>query len=333
MEAKQKTQLSKLVRNIFLFKTRSTIPPAEPVVYDSESVDYDSDVIPPIIRSSSYSTTNPLASLLGCPGEIRNQIYHYLFDDPGTEERLKILQYDGDINPNTAFLQTCRQVYSESRHLARPNFLLVPKHKHSFSGVKCVDSLTLPFNDQKIIRILQGPTPPELLKTLVLREYLHNLILYWHPPAGTPSIPIDLRASTLYVQLCICESVPWILSNHNDWINTYSSALMQFLESYPSVDRIVTFFCGLEGDSRFHAQTCKDNQSAFPTLVAQAFELTTIKSSKMEEEMCTKWVVEEASEKSCYVLTSLPVADVEERIVKIDFYNSSTTCGKKCVLE
>jgi hypothetical protein len=344
MDVKPKRQLSKLIRNILPFRTRSTAP--------GESVIYDSEMVPSNIESSSYSIKTPLASLLGCPGEIRNQIYHYplasllgcpgeirnqiyqyLFDDPTTEERLKILQYDGNINPNTAFLQTCHQVYSEARHIARSSFLLVPKHKDTLAGVKCVDSLTLPFNDQKIIRILQGPTPPELLKTLVLREYLHNLILYWHFPIGTPSIPINLRASTIYVQLCICESVPWILLNHNNWINTYGFALMQFLESYPSVNRIVTFFCGLEGDSRFHMQTCVGNQAAFPKLVAQAFEDTTRKSSKLEEELCATWVVEEASEKNCYVLAALPGSDSEERAVKIDFYNSSTVCGKKCVLE
>jgi hypothetical protein len=283
--------------------------------------------------STSTSTTlvNPSASLLGCPGEIRNQIYYYLFSDPTTSDRLKSLQQDGDINPNTALLQTCRQIYTEIQHMARPNFLLVPKHMAA--GVKCVDNLTLPMNDQKIIRILQGPTPPDLLRTLVLREYLHNLILYWHSPSGTPSIPMDLRVETIYVQLCICESVPWIL-NSTSWINAYGYALTQFLESYSTVKLVVTYFCGLEGDFRFNAQTCVDNQTGFPKLVSRALTHVTAPSVAMESWGIPKWEANEVDgAENCWDLTALPNTKTGKRAVKIEFYNSSTLCKKKCVLE
>jgi hypothetical protein len=274
---------------------------------------------------------NPSASLLGCPGEIRNQIYHYLFDDPTIENRLKVLQSDGSINPNASFLLTCRQVYEEARHMARPNFLLVPKHMSS--GVKCVDSLTLPINDQKTLRILQGPTPPDLLRTLVLREYLHNLILYWRPPTGKPSIPMNLQTDTIYVQLCICESVNWIL-NSTDWVSTYSYAIIQFLESYPSVSRVVTYFCGLEGDHRFRAQTCIHNQSRFPVLVAQALNHVVAESLGNDASWYTRWEAEEREgAANCFLLTALPFLELEPRAVRMDFYNSSTVCAKKCVLE
>jgi hypothetical protein len=329
MNAKENSKFSKLVRTIFARKRPAVFLPGK-----SDLFVEDHEFIPHALSepsSSSITLLKPSASLLGCPGEIRNQIYHYLFSDPPTSDRLKSLQHDGDINPNTAVLQTCRQIYDEARHLARPNFLLVPKHVSA--GVKCVDNLTLPINDQKIIRILQGPTPPDLVRTLVLREYLHNLVLYWHPPTGTPSFPVDLRVEIVYIQLCICESITWIL-NSTTCVDAYSSALMQFLESYSSVRQVVTYFCGLEGDSRLFPQTCVANQRDFPKLIARTLAHANTPILTMDEPAIFRWAAEKAEgDENCWDLRALPDMGLGQRSVKMEFYNSSSLCKKKCVLE
>jgi hypothetical protein len=330
MDTKPKSQFSKLIRTIFARKRQAIFLPGE-----SDLFVHDQLPIPHRMSNPSSTATitlaYPSASLLGCPGEIRNQIYYYLFSDPPTTDRLKSLQYDGEINQNAAFLQTCQQVYNEARHIARPNFLLVPKHMSA--GVKCMDTLTLPINDQKIIRILQGPTPPDLLKTLVLREYLHNIILYWHPPTGKPSIPVDLHVETVYVQLCICESITWIL-NSTSWANAYAYALTQFLQSHSSIKRVVTYFCGLEGDPRLFAPTSVNNQMDFPKLIQRVLTRVTTASAVMSELGVPGWAADKVDgEENCWDLRALPIMEIGERSVRIEFYNSSTVCEKKCVLE
>jgi hypothetical protein len=266
---------------------------------------------------------NPLATLLGCPGEIRNQIYRYLFQDDPIEERLKALHDRAhiSINRNTHVLLVCRQMYEEARNLARPNVSLTPKHFDL--NVKCVAGLTLPINNLHTARILQGATPPELIKTLILRDDLHDLNLYWEPPTGIPSMAMNLRAEALLIQLCICNSFMWT-AGPLEGVTKFGHALVQFLESIPSVQRVIVYFC-----TRGGGRTTEPARGQFPKAVAEVVHARgpwRVKQWKQSHSEAT-------TINGCDYEAVLIPTIAKHQSVTLEFYNSYFTSARYCVLK
>jgi hypothetical protein len=322
-------KLPKTLRLIFSKKTKSgQQPPSEGSDSSaSETQSLKSVLIGPPSRKSRVS--NPAATLLGCPGEIRNQIYSYVLDQPSTEEMLKALQIDRAINPNPQLAMVCQQIYHEIRDLRCPSFLIVPKH--DFFRVKTCAGLTVPINEFHKRRMVVGPTSSHMIRNLVLRDFLHNIILYWRPPTGPSGYPIDLQPSTIYFQLCICESVPWMLQNPF-WISTFSRALEDVLNTYHSITRVVIYYCGRSGSPKFPSLLSRGERHHFPKLVAEG--VLGDSPTVLGPTGCM-WVAQEADggqsgHGNSFVLA--PVEGDEKRIVNLDCFNSSQVCGKRCVL-
>jgi hypothetical protein len=262
---------------------------------------------------------NPQATLLGCPGEIRNLIYRYLFADDPIEGRLSALHNKTPfrINKNTHVLLVCHQIYREASNLARPNFALIPKHFDL--NVKCVAGLTLPMNNLHIARILQGATPPEYIRTLVLRDDLHDLNLYWEPPSGLPSMKIHLRAETLILQLCICNSFMWT-AGLLEGVTIFGLALAQVLQDVPSLQRVVVYFCS----GRAH-RSIEPPRGQFPHAVVETMRARG--SWKVKQ-----WSEDVPGAVRDHEATLTPSSPSREP-VQLEFYNSLSTSARYCVLK
>lgn len=283
----------------------------------------------PNLRLQKCRLKNPAATLLGCPGEIRNQIYSYVLDQPSTEDMLKALQIDRAINPNAQLAMVCQQIYLETLAIRCPSFLIASKH--DFLRVKSCAGLTLPINDLHKQRMVQGPTAHCMIKNLVLRDYLHNIILYWRPSTGLSSYPIDLRPSTVYLQLCICKSIPWMLQTPV-YISIFSRALENLLETYDSISRVVIYYCG-RSDLLFPSLLSPQDRHHFPRLLAEG--VLDDNQLLLRRTGCM-WVAQEADDGqigkgNSFILA--PVKGDEKRIVKLDCFESLQICGKECVLE
>jgi hypothetical protein len=332
-KSSSKMELFKLPKALrLIFSSKKTKPEQRPSSKGSDSSaskarNLKSVLLSPLSRKKRVP--NPAATFLGCPGEIRNQIYSYVLGQPSTEEMLKALQVDRAINPNTQLAMVCSQIYHEIREMRCPSFLVVPKHE--LFRVKTCAGLTMPINEHHKIRMMSGPTTSHLIRNLVLRDYLHNIILYWRPPDGLSGYPINLQPSTIYFQLCICESVPWISQNPS-WISTFSRALENLLNTYDTITRVVIYYCGLTGNQRFPSLLSHSDRYHFPKLVADGIlgESPTVMGLKG-----CMWVAQEADggesgHGNSFVLA--PVEGDEKRIVTLDCFDSSQVCGKRCVL-
>ena len=182
-----------------------------------------------------------------------------------------------------------------------------------------------------MIRISGGGTPPENIRCLIIRELLHNIILYWKRPTGVLAHPVKLQATTIYVQLCICGSIAWTLS-HDAWIPTFVMALEQLINSYPSITRLIVYFCGLDGRPFISKPTARRYQTEFPRWIALGFCMDEIIEQGAHED---HWLPIQTDEEdhTQYMLSSLTVAEPGmERKVSLEFYNSNLICSKSCVL-
>jgi hypothetical protein len=195
---------------------------------------------------------HPQTSLLGCPAEIRNLIYSYLFESPRgrhTRQYLKTIQADRCLTLGMKTVLICRQVYHETRGFLRRTILLTPQY------VQPTKYVTMPLAKTRLASVPAG-TLKDILRVhdIVVRDYWYNVQTYGaltsnSHPSGEPKAAVlaQLSIDTVWLQICACSTSLYL---YHDWhynVNILCQLLVHAVRPFHAVRRVVLYFCGFDG--------------------------------------------------------------------------------------
>ena len=273
-------------------------------------------------------------SFLGLPGEIRNLIYEHIFNPPDLDDYLRALQLDPRFGNGMAILRTCRRIYHETRDFAYGSLTATLS---PFDSMLTFDLAKLEQTRKK----RQVKPPLELVKRITVQQHLfYGLYPWWKLP------PSCLQPEELVVQVCICTKLKelWTNPSHTGHL---CDTLERAAVDVKSIRRIVVYYCGCEWPNWLSLQP----EIRFPNIVASSqstrggrLEAVVDESAKDETaedepDSAAAGAELEESETSLssiaderhYVLTGEHFSMFAGRQVNVDFCDSMTICGKRCV--
>jgi len=214
------------------------------------------DVKPYHATTATSFSPNPAAHLLRLPKELRDIIYDFVYPELTTDELFEDIHQNTDLH--LALPQSCKQLFSETQHLAYSNGTLL------VCGYDTAGAMAWNVPPVKLRRQLVRPplrAQASSIKRVSIQLSISSLpqtLRFARPPGVAPTEAI--------MQLCVCKCdfqrrTMW-------WAGKFRAIIIALLQALPSLVKLSVFHCYV---ARLSLSEMWDAVQ-FPDVVATMFE-------------------------------------------------------------
>jgi len=264
---------------------------------------------------------NPNAHLLRLPKELRDIIYDLVYPKLTTDELFEDIH--NHIHLRLALPQSCKQLYSETRHLAYSNGTLLVCGYDVASSLGAMAWTRPPVRLRRVLELPPFHEHIASIKRVGIQLSISNL----HPDLGFGPT-IGLAPTEAIIQLCVCKCdfqrrTMW-------WVAKFRTIIISLLQALSSLTKLSVFHCHV---ARLSLSEMWD-AIQFPDVVATMFEGEARYGGPWSCRVAASRPTAEGQGPTCsnrYELRETDSNGDVVRTIELGFWDSWTRYSKPCV--